>query len=294
MEDPQVLGVDIGGSHITVGLVNLIKRKVVSTSIKHRLVDPHGSADFILDSWCEVIEEAYVGYDSSKRIFIALPGPFDYENGICLVKEQDKFKALYQTDIKASLAARLNIPSHTIKFVNDAEAFLKGELFAAPVLYKSVLGITLGTGLGSALYLDGIVKDADLWNSPFEDSIAEEYLASGWFIKRYFELTGLHVTGVKEIEGKVSGDLKAKQVFREFASNLARFLRPLVETHGLCMVIIGGNISYAFEHFSQELLHEISSWPAQLSVRISSLKENAALMGAAAEVLDKKLIGHEL
>lgn len=294
MEDPLVLGVDIGGSHITAGLVNLIKRKVVSTSIKHRLVDPHGSSDFILDSWCAVIKEAYAGHCSSKRIVIAMPGPFDYENGICLVKEQDKFKALYLMDIKAGLATRLNIPSDKIKFVNDAEAFLKGELFACPAPHKFILGITLGTGLGSALYLDGIVKDADLWNSPFGDSIAEEYLASGWFIKRYFELTGLLVTGVKEIGGKVPGDLKAKQLFTEFGSNLAQFLRPLVETHGLCMVIIGGNISYAFDHFSKELFHEISSWPAPVTVRISSLKENAALLGAAAEVFDKKLIGNEL
>src|SRR6478672_2569719 len=147
MENPLVLGVDIGGSHITAGLINLGKRKIISTSIKYKEIDPHEKAEVILNAWCQVIEEAYAGWNvREKRIGLALPGPFDYENGICLIKEQNKFQSLYLMNIRDEFVRRLNVKLSNIKFVNDAEAFLRGELFAHPPGEQSVLGITLGTG----------------------------------------------------------------------------------------------------------------------------------------------------
>lgn len=290
MENPLVLGADIGGSHITAGLIDLGKRKLISTSIKHKSVDPHENADTILDSWCQVIEEVYAGLNiSAKRIGLAMPGPFDYQNGICLIAEQDKFKSLYLTNVRTELARRLKIKPGDIKFVNDAEAFLTGEIFAGREGHDSVLGITLGTGFGSALYLRGEVTDADLWNTPFRDGIAEDYLAAGWLIHRYFQLTGLRVTGVKEISENVPNDQLAKQVFTEFGKNLARFLQAQVERHGLGMIVIGGNISYAFAHFSKALSDELAHTKTTVTIRVSELKENAALIGAAAQEFDRKL-----
>jgi glucokinase len=290
MENPLVLGVDIGGSHITAGLIDLEKRKLISSSIRHKSVNPHENADAIFNSWCQVIEAVYTGRNiAGKRIGLAIPGPFDYKNGICLIKEQDKFKSLYLMNVKNELARRLKMKPANIKFVNDAEAFLKGEIFATPSGHDSVLGITLGTGLGSALYLKGEVRDADLWNSPFQEGIAEEYLAAGWLINRYFQLTGLKVTGVKEISEVVTRDPIAKQVFVEFGNNLAQFLHSQVERHSLGMILIGGNISYAFDHFSEGLSDGLAQTNTRVTIRVSELKENAALIGAAAEEFDKEL-----
>ncbi len=295
MENPLVLGADIGGSHITAGLIDLGKRKIISTSVKHKSVNPHENADAILNSWCQVIEDVYAGRNiSGKRIGLAIPGPFDYKNGICLITEQDKFKSLYLMNIKNELARRLQIEPADINFVNDAEAFLKGEIFASPASHDAVLGITLGTGLGSALYLKGEVTDADLWNSPFQEGIAEEYLAAGWLINRYFQLSGLCVAGVKEIGENASKDPKAKQVFAEFGKNLAKFLHAQVDRHNLGMILIGGNISNAFEYFSKELGQELARRKTRVAIRVSELKENAALIGAAAEEFDKELTVHEL
>jgi glucokinase len=43
------------------------------------------------------------------RIGISMPGPFDYENGICLIKGQNKYEALYGLYIKGLLADKLGI-----------------------------------------------------------------------------------------------------------------------------------------------------------------------------------------
>jgi glucokinase len=290
MRHPLVLGVDIGGSHITAGLIDLRTRKLIGSSIKRSAVDPHESADEILNTWCIVIADAYAGQTiSAMRIGMAVPGPFDYINGICLIEQQDKFKSLYLIDVKAELARRLKIALADIQFINDAEAFLKGEIFAASESCKSILGITLGTGLGSALYLNGKVRDADLWNDPFKDGIAEQYLAAAWLTDRYFQLSGQRLRGVKEIAESAKKDPNAKQVFAEFGMNLAKFLRPYIEKYKLEMILVGGNISYAFSHFSKALVAGLSHPQSQVTVKVSVLKENAALMGAAAQKFDKDL-----
>ena len=96
-----VLGVDIGGSHITVALVDLHKRSVVTGSGKRKLVNARGSASQILDTWCEVINTVFTGMPAeSRRLGIAMPGPFNYKEGISLIEHQDKFRSLYKMYIK--------------------------------------------------------------------------------------------------------------------------------------------------------------------------------------------------
>ena len=169
MESPLALGIDIGGSHITAALVNMAKRTLIADSIHRKPINSQGEANAILDAWCEVITDSYAGYDTlTKRIGIAMPGPFDYENGVCLIKEQDKFQALYGLNLKEELARRLGISATTIHFINDAAGFLQGEVFAGSARnVNHVLGFTLGTGLGSSICMNGIAIDAALWDMPF-------------------------------------------------------------------------------------------------------------------------------
>src|SRR6478752_1532186 len=108
MEKPAVLGVDIGGSHITAALVNLETGTLIQDSIKRNAVNSKQEKEAILSAWCSVITDAFKSTNlKEKYIGIAMPGPFDYENGISLIKEQDKFNALYLVNVKEELANRL-------------------------------------------------------------------------------------------------------------------------------------------------------------------------------------------
>ena len=101
MEKPVALGVDIGGSHITAALIDLEKRTIIENSIKRSAVNSQESKEVILNAWVDIINEAFYGLpNSSKYVGIAMPGPFNYEQGISLIKDQDKFKALYQINVK--------------------------------------------------------------------------------------------------------------------------------------------------------------------------------------------------
>jgi glucokinase len=282
MNNTVVLGIDIGGSHITAALIDLETKGIIANSEQRRFVDSNGSAEDILDNWCAVINTAFATSGSSKRIGISMPGPFDYEAGISLIQHQEKFRSLYQLNLKQELAKRLDIEDESIIFVNDAAAFLQGEIFCGAALNcDPVLGLTLGTGLGAAYSVGGKASDAALWNSKFKDGIAEDYLSTRWFLKSYLDLTGKTIKGVKELTESEDFSPEVQEMFDLFANNLAEFISSTAEKMNFRHVVLGGNISNAYPLFLSSLNSRLEQSRTNVLVKIAELKEQAALIGAA-------------
>lgn len=283
MEKPSVLGIDIGGTHITAALVDLEIGALSAGSIKRKDVDSSGSKEEILRAWCQVIDDAFgKSLNSDRKIGIAMPGPFDYEEGISLIKDQDKFNSLYQVNIKKELANRLNISASNIKFINDAAAFMQGEVFCGAAKgYDRAIGLTLGTGLGSAIAVNGKAVDAALWDSKFLGGIAEDYLSTRWFVNKYKSLTEKEINGVKELALIVNSDPFAKQVFNEFGRGLGHFLADVIKNNRSEVVVLGGNIANAFDLFAPHLIDNLKAYHLDTVIKITALNENAALIGAA-------------
>jgi glucokinase len=215
-------------------------------------------------------------------IGFAMPGPFDYPNGICLIKGFDKYEALYGMNIRNELAARTNIPATNIFFRNDADAFLEGELFGgAGQGYSRALGITLGTGLGSCLYLDGEITNAGLNVLPFKYGMAEEYLSTRWFVQAYQNLTGKTVNGVKELTALYHDDEMARLVFNEFSVNFGDLLRHCINTFKVEAILIGGNISNAYPLFIDQVQKQLPVGTQVPVIKPAILGEQAAMIGAA-------------
>lgn len=289
MKNAIVMGVDIGGSHITAALINLNTKLVLEGSKVRASVNSQGTETEIVTTWMRVINEAGSQLPWRTRIGIAMPGPFLYESGVSLMKGQEKYDALYNLNIKSILAENLNIGADNIKFINDAECFLLGEAFggAAKGMDKAI-GLTLGTGLGAARFHKGIAEDADLWNSVFLEGIAEDYLSTRWFIKRYYTLSGRHINEVKElVDGTSTNDIKEK-IFNEFGQNLATFLSPFIKKEQPESVVLGGNIANSFDLFSANLIKELGNLSSQTKVRKAMLGEQSALIGSACYWLQKE------
>lgn len=280
MESSIVLGIDIGGSHMTAAMVDLNSRTVNIDSRKRRLIDSTGSAEHILSSWADVINEVFKNHGTKpNKIGIAMPGPFNYEEGISLIQDQNKFNSLFKLNVKNLLAKMIRISPQCIKFINDASSFLQGEYFTGAAKdCNNVLGFTLGSGLGSAICKDGISEDADLWNAPFKDGIAEDYLSARWFLNRYQQLTGKVVTGVKELGEKIETENIVQQVFNEFGENFGLFLSELLSKQHFDLIVLGGNISNATSFFLPSLKRNL---PVDIEITKSRLGEDAALIGAA-------------
>lgn len=278
-----VVGIDIGGTHISAALVNLKTRALLPNSLRRRDVDSCSEANELIRHWSEIIQEV-AGTQNlmSIRIGIAMPGPFDYEEGISMIKDQGKFRALYGLNVKELLAQHLPIEKNRIRMMNDAACFLSGEAFSGAAReYDRAIGITLGTGLGSATYNGGETQDAGLWEHPFKASIAEDYISTRWFVRRYQEICGHQLKGVKELLGYAKTDVRAVQLFEEFGRNLGEFLSSFIVTHKPQVVVIGGNISHAFDLFFAEVQNVLGTNGIGVPVRKTALGENACLIGAA-------------
>lgn len=275
----EVIGVDIGGSHIAAGEVFLEGKNVLAGTTKRKMVDSHASSELILKSWGDFLR----GFIHEKnpdriRVGIAMPGPFDYEKGVSYIKELNKYDALYGVDVKSWLAEYLNISASNILFRNDAEAFLHGEVMHRNGLggVKTV-GITLGTGLGSAVSENGKTRDVFRAIAPMKQGIAEDYISSRWFSKRYNELCRAKLESVEVL---ANGEDPCKTLlFEEFAANLAAFLDDFMGEEDASVVIIGGNIAKCLDLFIDTLKCNMRN--KEIDIYQSALWEDAALLGAA-------------
>jgi glucokinase len=289
MNNSFMAGVDIGGSHITAALLDTATGAIVPGTWQRNSVPATGTAEEIIEAWSQVIRASYAQQRTPARIGIAMPGPFDYEKGICYIQGQHKYEALYGLNIKELLAASLSFSKENIRLTNDAACFLQGEVFAGAAKgYGAVVGLTLGTGLGSATFYQHQVDDAAWWNAPFRESIAEDYLSSRWFVQRYHQLTNLSVPNVKQLLH--TGDQKNIQViFDEFGNNLGTFLQQMLQQQPAELIITGGNIAQAFPLFEKALHHTLQQAGIQLPVKQAVLGEEAALIGAATAGLELTL-----
>ncbi|WP_316785891.1 ROK family protein [Pedobacter frigiditerrae] len=281
INDSIAIGADIGGTHITAALVDLKEKRILPGSFIREKIDSHGSQEQIMEAWSETILKVRQGRNVNK-VSLAMPGPFDYDKGICLIKNQNKYENLYGLNIKELLAAKLKNEPEDISMVNDAASFLQGEVFGGSASgFKNVIGLTLGTGLGTCTYHNGKANNANLWQHPFKAGIAEDYLSTRWFTKRYHELTGININGVKELTELVGKDPRVKRIFNEFGDNLGDFLTEFASLAHPEVVILGGNIAKSFRLFKRTLLNNIQDKFPEIKIKIAVLGEEAALMGAA-------------
>ena len=292
MKDSVVLGIDIGGSHLTAALVDEVTRKFVPDSHLRVRVNSKGTAEEILGIWTKAIEDTFQAYPvANKRIGIAMPGPFDYSNGISLIKGLDKYEALYKLNVKQILSQRLSISPASILMMNDAACFLRGEVYyGAARGYQDVIGITLGTGTGSAMHHNGVTHDANLGPAPFMDSIADEYFSTRWFVKRYRELTGTTVKDVKALTDLYRTDGNVKTIFAEFVKNLVVFLEGFVKAEKPQVIVMGGNIAQCSDLFLSDLTEQLAANAITVPIVRAELGEEAAILGAASLFESKTIL----
>ena len=158
-EQDLTIGVDIGGSHIHCAAINtktgaLLEDTRVYAKVNNKLSKPE-----IFNQWAAPLNQILdrLAVDRVKGIGFAMPGAFNYREGVALYKGNDKYEALYGTNVKDSFPAYLNRPETPIRFLNDASAFAVGEnWFGEAKGVRRSIAITLGTGFGSALLEDGI------------------------------------------------------------------------------------------------------------------------------------------
>jgi glucokinase len=293
MKRKYAVGADIGGSHITCALIDLEHQMILPETRVTIKVDNTASADVILGLWSEAVGEAILGIaiDELAGIGFAMPGPFDYVNGIALFERVEKFLGLYGVNVSEGIRSRLKLPAWIdVRYMNDATAFAVGEAWMGEAEgTKRSMAITLGTGFGSAFIDEGIpvVERADtppmgcVWHLPFKEGIADDYFSTRWFVKQFTQLTGDCLPGVREIADVARKDPKVAALFAEYGAGIGTFLGPWLNTFKAEVLVIGGNMAGASDLFLPAFEAALAELNCTTRIAWSELKEDAALIGSA-------------
>jgi glucokinase len=242
---------EVGGTHVSAALVDPTDWLVTSTTRLH--LDADGSARALLDRFGQAA--ATLGAPAGVRWGVAMPDPFDYERGVGLFEGVGKFTALRGVDVRDALRARLRGEP---AFVNDADAFLLGEWAAGAASGATrCAGITLGTGVGSAWLVDGVVVDPglppggrihrmDIGGVPLEDVVSRRAIRRG-----YAAAGGDAEADVREIAERArAGDPIARRVLDTAMTALGRVVGRCASGFRADVLVIGGSMSASWDLFA--------------------------------------------
>lgn len=299
MKQNLAIGVDIGGSHISCAAVDLKSFRVLHETRIEKAVDNKAEASQIIGVWVQALSEVIekIPENSLKGIGFGMPGPFDYVKGISYIRGVAKYEKLYGCNVKNAISDDLNFHDNfPVRFMNDVSTFAVGEaLVGKAAKAERSMSITLGTGFGSAFIanripiVDGseVPKLGCVYHLPYGDNIADDYFSTRWFIGRYIKLTGRELKGVKEFAELAGTNKVVMDLFAEFGTNLGIFLAPWLKRFRAEIVVVGGNISHAYNLFGDIFENSLKKEGCNCKVALSELKEDAAFIGAA-YLLDEK------
>ncbi len=293
MEQNLAIGVDIGGSHISCAAVDLVSFKVLRNTLTEKSVDNKAPADDIIGVWSQALSEIIkkLPENSLRGVGFGMPGPFDYVKGISYIKGVAKYENLYGCNVSEAISEKLNFPvTFPVRFMNDVSVFAVGEaLIGKAAEATRSMSITLGTGFGSA-FIDNRIPIVDgpevpklgcVYHLPYGDNIADDYFSTRWFLGSYKKLRGKELSGVKELADLASTDKMVMDLFAEFGNNLAIFLAPWLKRFKAEIVVVGGNISHAYDLFGNIFEKGLKKEGCNCKVALSELKEDAAFIGSA-------------
>jgi glucokinase len=279
-----LLALDVGGSHVSAALCALDDLHVIQlTSAPLGGVSSfEGFVDLLYLLGREVA-------GSPRRLAgaaLAVPGPFDCIAGVSLIKH--KLEWLYGRDLRGALAARFGWASDRLRFLNDAAAFLTGELAAGSARGANrAVGLTLGTGIGSAFAIHGecvtdgkgVPPGGEIWNFPYGDGTVEDLISTRALKADYAARTG-KPKEVKAIAEAVASDPEARRVFERLGDNLGQVIRDVIASFQPEVAVVGGGMARSARLFLP-IAQKLADCNG-IQLVPSRLLEKAQLIGAAA------------
>jgi glucokinase len=276
----KVLGIDIGGTNIRAGLVeNNAVVRIESLKIKKA-----GSETEIMGDLNLLIGKFLK--DKIEGIGIGVPSVVDSEKGI--VYDATNIPAWKEVHLKEQIEAKYNIPVYVN---NDANCFVMGEkYFGMVTTYSNIVGLIIGTGLGSGLVLNNKLYVGENCGAgefgmiPFRDHNFE-YYCSGQFFENEYGVSG------EEIKQRAEqGDAETLEIFTKFGSNLGEAIKVIMLAVDPEIFILGGSVSKSYEFFKDAMWESIRKFvyvhsSDKIKVEISETN-HIAILGAAALYYD--------
>lgn len=275
----MTIGVDLGGTNVRAGIRT-------GDEINHFRQTPLVEKDS-LEKTLALLMDVLRPLVSKKikGIGIAVPSIVDAEKGI--VYNVVNIPSWERVELKSILEKEFSVP---VSVENDANCFALGEhLHGKAKGYNDVIGITLGTGVGSGLILDGKIYRGR--NGGAGEVGYLNYLDRDFeFYGGSFSFSELHGTSALEVyRAAVEGEKKALAIWEEYGVHIGQLIKSLVYAYDPGAIVFGGSIANAWEFFEPSLRRTIASgFHFPLSMKrlqiLRSENEHVTILGASSLV----------
>ena len=306
------LGIDLGATTTKLGLVNERHRLVHRSSIPTQ--DDFGQAvEDITSAAHQIVQEAGLGLSGLPFVGVGVPSTVHPGTGRIVFANNTGWQ---NAPLREALQDCLGVP---ILVANDADCALSGEAASGGAKgANNVLMLTLGTGVGGALLIEGQLyaggdgMGMELGHLPLiaggrpctcgAEGCLEAYVSATGLIAltkehmdrapdslmhQYAKDQGCAVTGETAFSCASHGDAAALHVIDQYAAWLAQGIGGLVNVFRPDIVLVGGGVSHAgkvlFDRLNAALPRFILAYSiiGGPPVRQALLGNDAGIIGAA-------------
>jgi glucokinase len=309
-----ILGVDIGGTKVAVGLVDR-QGKILAQGRKAMVAQGTAEAGFeavtaAIDSMLSPTQEGV------SSIGICAPGPLDPKSGVVL--NPPNLPCWRNFPLAEKISARYRVP---VKVDNDANAAALAETrWGAARGYRYVFYATIGTGIGTGIVLDGTIYHGNTGSAGEGGHVSIDYrgpvcacgkrgcieiLAAGTAIgvraraklqakpaghSIMLDLAGGEIASVtSELVGRAyaAGDLLAREVLTETVELLTVWLGDVVDLLDPDVLLMGGGVAAMLQPFFADIKNCLPNWcvnpfAAEIPLLLAHYGADAGVAGGAA------------
>ncbi len=305
-----VMGVDIGGTKVAVGLVDA-SGKIVAQGRAPMVAN--GSAEEGLHAVTKAIDSHWS--NQVRAIGICAPGPLDPTTGVIL--NPPNVPCWRNFPLGATMTGKYSVP---VKVDNDANAAALAETrWGAARSFRYVFYATLGTGIGTGIVLDGSIYHGKTGSAAEGGHVSIDYrgprcacgklgcieiLAAGPAIgarARARLAAAASRSAILDLaEGDISsvtseqvgqayaaGDPLAGEILQETAELLTIWLGNAVDMLDPDVIVMGGGVSAMFKPFFAEIKSRLPRWcvnprASEIPLLMAHYGADAGIAGGAA------------
>ena len=274
----MIIGIDLGGTNVRAALES-------GGSIHDFRKEPFNtkkSLDETLAQLKEFIRPLVT--NGVSGIGIGVPSVVDVEKGI--VFNVTNIPAWKRVPLKDILEAEFKLP---VCVNNDVNCFALGEhQFGNLRGMKNVVGVSIGTGLGSGIIIndrlfEGVNCGAgEVGLLPYLDHNIEYYASGNLFKVKYGS------TAQEANNRAAEGDPQALEQWKEFGVHVGEALKCVAYAYDPEAIVLGGSLSKAFQFFNESMRESMLNFEFPESIKrlkiFQSTNDNITVLGAAALV----------
>ncbi len=306
-----IIGVDVGGTNIKLGLVGPSGRILAKTNLSTKGYN-HSRAkliDGLVHAIQKLAQENKIARKDILGVGIGLPGLVDFQRGVVIF--MPNIRGWQNVPLKTILQKRLHVP---VFIDNDVNLITLGEWkFGAGKEYKNFICMTLGTGVGGGLVLNNVLyrgegfAAGEIGHIPLNEKgpvcncgglgCFERYVGNHYLLARavkIFRNKNIRLEDIFHLARQ--GNSSALRFWQETAAHIGNALVGIINLLNPRLVIIGGGVSSNYRFMRETIQRVIRQRVMKVQrnmVRIvrARLGDEAGIIGAYVLVRES-IVGH--